>query len=250
MPCTWCLILEKDTIAKKITCEHYGTLSCLLERKGRNKDWWWYSYRPHPHHPYMTSLHGSHGRSRLTTVVTWLFCVLPLTTNSNALNMFSGQRPLYCVMPTGAWLVHVIRYSYLRVSCIYIVHYCIPQVDSVMLVGKVNLPWEPCNDVMYGWWGWGLYEYHHHVVQICILKGYFVFVCFFVCFSFWGTFLHFWLSSIFSVLQKTRLTSRLHFFQLIFKHNFFHSGFSDSPESCFEWRKFRYEVRHLGGGKG
>ena len=38
IPCTGRLILEKDTIAKKITCKHYGIHSCLLERKGRNKD--------------------------------------------------------------------------------------------------------------------------------------------------------------------------------------------------------------------
>ena len=38
IPCTGRLILEKDTIAKKITYKNYGTHSCLLERKGRNKD--------------------------------------------------------------------------------------------------------------------------------------------------------------------------------------------------------------------
>ena len=119
-----------------------------------------------------------------------------------------------------------------------------------MFVGKVSLPWGPTMWLRHaGGVGCGLHEYHHHVVQICNLKGYFVFV-FFCVFYFWGTFLHFSLSSIFSVLQKTRLTSRLHFFQLIFKYNFFDSGLSDSPESCFEWRKFGYEVRHLGGGEG
>ena len=38
IPCAGRLILEKDAIAKKITCKHYGIHSCLLERKGRNKD--------------------------------------------------------------------------------------------------------------------------------------------------------------------------------------------------------------------
>ena len=38
IPCAGRLILEKDTIAKKITCKHYGMHSCLLERKGRNKN--------------------------------------------------------------------------------------------------------------------------------------------------------------------------------------------------------------------
>ena len=38
IPCTGRLILEKETIAKKVLCKHYGTHSCLLERKGRNKD--------------------------------------------------------------------------------------------------------------------------------------------------------------------------------------------------------------------
>ena len=38
IPCRGRFILEKDTNVKKITCKHYGTHSCLLERKGRNKD--------------------------------------------------------------------------------------------------------------------------------------------------------------------------------------------------------------------
>ena len=38
IPSTRRVILEKDTIAKKIICKHYDTHSCLLERKGRNKD--------------------------------------------------------------------------------------------------------------------------------------------------------------------------------------------------------------------
>ena len=38
IPCTGRLILQKDTIAKKITCKHYVIHSCLLERKDRNKD--------------------------------------------------------------------------------------------------------------------------------------------------------------------------------------------------------------------
>ena len=37
IPCTGRLILENDTIAKKITSKHYGIHSCLLERKGRTK---------------------------------------------------------------------------------------------------------------------------------------------------------------------------------------------------------------------
>ena len=82
----------------------------------KRQAWCWYSYRPHPTPPaWHNHMVGSHGRSRLTTIVTLLFCVLPLTTNSNAFNTFSGQRPLYYVMPTGAWFVYVIRYSYLRV---------------------------------------------------------------------------------------------------------------------------------------
>ena len=134
-----------------------------------------------PHHQHMTSLHGSHGRPRLMTIVTWLFCVLPLTTNSNGLNTFSGERPLYCVMPTGVWLVYVIRYSYLRVSCIYIVYYCISQVDSVMLVGKVNLPWEPCNDVMCWWCGvWPIRVSSSRGANL-YFKRVFCFLCIFLC---------------------------------------------------------------------
>ena len=38
IPCTGRLTLEKETNVKKITCKHYGTHPCLLERKGRNKD--------------------------------------------------------------------------------------------------------------------------------------------------------------------------------------------------------------------
>ena len=38
IPCIGHLILEKDTIAKKNTCKHYGMHSWLLEQTGRNKD--------------------------------------------------------------------------------------------------------------------------------------------------------------------------------------------------------------------
>ena len=37
-PCTGRLILEKDTIVRKIICKHYGTRSCLSKGKGRSKD--------------------------------------------------------------------------------------------------------------------------------------------------------------------------------------------------------------------
>ena len=107
----------------------------------------------------------------------------------------------------------------------------------------------PCNDVM-TCCGGATYEYHHHVVQGCILREYFVFVCFFCVILFLGTFSDFQLISIFRVLQKARLTSRLHFFQLIFENNFFDSADCDSPKSCFERRGLRYGVQHLGGGEG
>ena len=38
IPCTGRLILEKDGIAKEITCKLYGTHPSLLERRGKNKD--------------------------------------------------------------------------------------------------------------------------------------------------------------------------------------------------------------------
>ena len=54
------------------------------------------------------------------------------------------------------------------------------------------------------------------------------------------------------VVQKARLTSRLHFFQLIFKDIYFQSVLCDSPKSSFEGQKLWYEERRTtrGGGLG
>ena len=42
-------------------------------------------------------------------------------------------------------------------------------------------------------------------------------------------------------MQKARLTSRLHFFQLIFCYIFFDGVVCQWSKSCFEWRGFVYE---------
>ena len=65
----------------------------------------------------------------------------------------------------------------------------------------------------------------------------FVFVCF-VCvihlwFYFWGTFSHFWVSSVFSVLQKACLTSSLHFFNWFLSTSIFTVGFFWGTSSDF-----------------
>ena len=43
------------------------------------------------------------------------------------------------------------------------------------------------------------------------------------------------------MVQKTRLTSKLHFFQLIFEDIYFFSVLCDSPQSCFKGQKLWYE---------
>ena len=97
--------------------------------------------------------------------------------------------------------------------------------------------------VRWRWWrqwcGWcGPSVYHHHVVQCCILSTYFslvlrtlvlvnaiwslVYVIQGICFNF---FFCIFSQCFYFVLQKARLTSRLHFFQLIFEVNSVHCGF-------------------------
>ena len=47
------------------------------------------------------------------------------------------------------------------------------------------------------------------------------------------------------MLQKTRLTSSLHFFQLIFEVKYFFGGHHERLNRCFEWRGLMHDA-----GKG
>ena len=95
--------------------------------------------------------------------------------------------------------------------------------------------------------------YHHHVVQGCILGIYFVFSVGVLFFYLRGTFFDFWVTSLMLLVQKTRLTSRMHFFQLIFMVKYVVGVFCERPNHCFEWRGLMNEVRRTwieGWGKG
>ena len=67
---------------------------------------------------------------------------------------YTNQAPVGITQCKGRWPENVLRSLELVVNGN-------TQNNQVTTVVNRDLPWEPCNDVMYGWWGWGLYEYHH-----------------------------------------------------------------------------------------
>ena len=79
-------------------------------------------------------------------------------------------------------------------------------------------------------------EYHHRVVQSCILRQW---LC--LCVSFVVVFLRhlfdFWVRSVFCVLQKTRLTSSLHFFNWFLSTSTFTVAFFWGTFSDFSFSK-------------
>ena len=110
-----------------------------------------------------------------------------------------------------------------------------------------------CECVVYGWydvWG-GPPVHHHHVVQSGILGVSFVFSYYVWCLFYRVLFLIFGLLSC--LVQKTRLTSRMHFFKWFSVSIVCHATLTKGSNHCFKWRRFVYKVRQLkfeGGDKG
>ena len=82
------------------------------------------------------------------------------------------------------------------------------------------------------------------VFWVCILYFQWVF-CFFI---YKAPFLIFGLQVLCCFVQKTRLTSRMHFFQLIFRVKYVVGVFCERPNYCFKWRGLMNGVRQLWEG--
>ena len=192
--------------------------------------------------------------SLLATNITSSFCVLPLTTNNKGFGSFCGLRLALSVIPTG------LRYAFVNRFLISMFHFTVSVKHFTCLAIKFcHQQWRRSMTAGYG--GVCVYHaigcvcgppvHHHLVVQNGILGICFVFSFLFLVFLYKGLFSIFGLLSY--LVQKTRLTSSLHFFKWFFVSIVYHATLTKGSNHCFKWRGFMYEVRQLrfeGGGKG
>ena len=163
-----------------------------------------------------THTHNPGGRRpgpRLSTYITSSFCLLPLATANNGSGLLYGLRLAFCIIPTALLFVFVNRFvismpwvgfliRHFTSSTLYFCRQPWPRSTAPRVVCVCG----GCYQV------WGAPPVHHHhvmhigILGLCFVISYLVIVTgVSPLFSISGLPLH--------LVQKTRLTSSLHFFK-------------------------------------